>query len=165
MKIVNGIGKLNPDIAIVGEAAGAEEEKQGIPFVGRSGKLLDKLLQELDIKREDCYITNVVKFRPEDNRTPTNKEIDIWKSLLVEELMLVNPKIILTLGTTAFKALSNKQVKISKIRGTLQVKEDDYENILLFLPTFHPNYALRNSFGYDIMKEDFKKALEFIRSK
>ena len=159
MKIVNGVGILNPKIAIVGEAPGAEEEIQGKPFVGRSGKLINKIMSELGINRDECYITNVVKFRPENNRTPTDKEIDQWRPLLFQELNTIQPKIIITLGAIATKALyGNFDFKITKLRGQLEFND---EISLYFYPTLHPSYCLRNPKETEKLIEDFKLALEF----
>jgi len=157
MKIINGEGILNPFIAIVGEAPGAEEEIAGRPFVGRSGQLINSIMSELGIDRSQTYITNAVKFRPENNRTPTDVEISDWRSLLIEELYLVKPKIVITLGTVALKALKpSLDFKITKIRGQL-ITEYPY----LVMPTFHPSYCLRNPNETDKLKEDFKKVLEY----
>lgn len=167
MKMIPGTGILNPDIAIVGEAPGAEEEIQGRPFVGRSGQLINKIMQDLSIDREKCYITNVVKFRPENNRTPTDDEIHIWRSLLLEELYVVQPKIIITLGAVATKALACslpsdqiKDVKITKCRGELAFNEYMHLN---FIPTFHPAYCLRNKNETDKLVSDFQQAVNFVK--
>jgi uracil-DNA glycosylase len=168
MKIVNGEGILKPKIAIVGEAPGQIEEALGKPFVGPSGKLLNSVLDELGIDREDCYITNAVKFRPPGNRTPTDEEIMHWRSSLLEELYAIDPKIIVTLGAVATKALFNcgepgdqlKDVKITKIRGTIEFNEYAH---LHFIPTLHPSYCLRNPKETDKLREDFKKALEYAK--
>lgn len=171
MKMVNGEGILNPDICIVGEAPGADEEVQGRPFVGRSGKLIDKLLEELGIDRSKCYITNVVKFRPENNRTPTDDEINQWCYLLREELEMVKPKVVVTLGSVATKGLlfggiaaMGKDLKITKIRGSF--KESNFtvsKGYLTVLPTLHPSYCLRNPNETDKLKQDLKTALEYTK--
>lgn len=135
MKLINGEGPRFPDIAIIGEAPGSEEEIQGRPFVGRSGKLVNKLLEELGIDRSKCYITNVVKFRPENNRTPTDEEIKEWRPSLLKELDQVQPKIIITLGSVATKAfLKDYMLKITKARGIIRSIEGK-----IILPTFHPS--------------------------
>ena len=156
MKIVNGEGILNPKIAIVGEAPGEIEEALGRPFMGPSGKLLNSVLDEFGIDRDECYITNVVKFRPEGNRTPTEDEIDKWRPLLQQELLIVNPKFVICLGATAMKAISGaNHAKITEHRGKL------YNTIwgMDYLSTWHPSYVLRNRSEYDTLKKDFELAL------
>ena len=166
MKIVNGEGILNPKIAIVGEAPGQLEEATGKPFVGPSGKLLNSILDELGIDREDCYVTNAVKFRPDNNRTPTDDEIIQWQTLLQEELYTIQPKIILTLGAVATRAMMTsapeglEEIKITKIRGELLFNEYTH---LYFIPTLHPSYCLRNQKETDKLKADFKQALEYAK--
>ena len=168
MKIINGIGILNPKIAIVGEAPGAEEEIQGKPFVGRSGQLINKIMSELGINRDECYITNVVKFRPENNRTPTNDEIMFWQPFLFMELQIVNPKIVICLGSIAYKAMSNNfKVKITQDRGnyhtvTLFDAGDNIAKQIDYIPTFHPSYCFRNPNQTEKLIEDFKRALEWV---
>lgn len=166
-KMIHGVGIVNPDIAIVGEAPGAEEDKQGQPFVGRSGLLINNALAQLGINRADCYITNVVKVRPENNRTPTDEEIKQWRTLLLEELYIVQPKIIITLGAVATKALACsdptepiKDLKITKIRGIIGFNEYTH---LYFIPTLHPAYCLRNPKETVKLLEDFKEALKYVR--
>jgi len=160
LKLINGVGVLNPDIAIVGEAPGAEEEIQGKPFVGRSGQLIDRIMKELNINRYECYITNVVKVRPENNKTPTNDDIMIWQSYLWFELHKVNPKIILALGSIAYKALKDVfSVKITKDRGQVFKTSSG----LSYIPTFHPAYCLRNPNETEKLKLDFRKAIKYVR--
>lgn len=164
---VSGIGPINPGIAIVGEAPGAEEEKLGIPFVGRSGKLLNKMLKEAGIDREKCYITNVIKYRPPNNRTPTNKEIERAKKYLRAELRQINPKIIITLGNTAYKAISlNKEhFPLSSHHGNFNyssVFDNSGCKLIPFMRTFHPSYCLRNVKYTDIVIGNFKVALAYL---
>lgn len=167
IKIVNGVGHRNPPIAILGEAPGADEESQGHPFVGRSGQLINKIMQELDIDRTSCYITNVVKFRPEGNRTPTREEIVEWTPLLYEELKLINPTLIISLGAVAFKALSGMDnIKLTSHRGKIYDssiirKVDGSIKHIPYLVTFHPAYCLRNPNELPKLVEDFRKAKEY----
>jgi uracil-DNA glycosylase family 4 len=162
MRIVNGEGIVNPKIAIVGEAPGDLEDMLGRPFVGRSGKYLNKILKELGIDRKQLYITNAVKFKIPKNRALTEDEIAKWYFFLREELYIVKPQIILTLGTTATKALLLYQyadaVKVTKIRGQIF----DF-GPLKFIPTFHPSYCMRFPGGTELFKEDFRKALEYVK--
>jgi uracil-DNA glycosylase len=136
------VGRGNPQakILIVGEGPGETEDEQGLPFVGRSGQLLDKILASVRLDPEkDIYICNVVNCRPPGNRTPTGEEIDACKPYLLEQLRLVNPRIILLTGATAVKSLTGDKRGITKIRGTWI----DWEGRLC-MPIFHPSYLLRN---------------------
>lgn len=118
VKLVNGYGPVPADVMIVGEAPGAEEEAQGKPFVGKSGQLLSKALQDAGINREQCYITNVVKFRPEGNRTPTKEEVLEGWPVLVQELQQVQPKYILLLGAIPLWAFGGGSTSITQAHGT-----------------------------------------------
>ena len=151
---VLGEGAISPELLIVGEAPGFFEDQQKRPFVGRSGKLLDHLIETcLNMKREDLYIANVVKCRPKDNRTPTKIEINSCLVYLNKQVELLNPKLILTLGNTAFRALVDTDLGITKARNNLY----SYRNITL-VPTFHPSAALRGGKSVvDLMEVDFKK--------
>ena len=125
---------------IIGEAPGAEEDLQGLPFVGRSGKLLSKTLELAGIAQDDVFITNIVKCRPPNNRVPTQSESTQCKSILLyKQIQIIQPTIICTLGATALCQLINKPVQITKVRGTII----EHENLQIF-PTFHPAYIMRN---------------------
>jgi len=137
---VIGRGKLQAPLMIVGEGPGQNEDETGLPFVGKAGKLLDKILASVNLDTEnDVYICNVVKCRPPGNRNPTSDEIDACKPYLLEQIRLGDPKIILLTGATAVKALIGDKRGITKIRG--QWMEQDGR---LFMPIFHPAYLLRN---------------------
>jgi len=148
-RIVLGEGPRNAKIMFIGEAPGAEEEKEGRPFVGRAGRLLTKLLEEINIKRKDVYITNVVKIRPRGNRRPNRKEINYWKPYLLKEIKLIKPKIIVLLGNTAVQTMLGK-LKLAKIHG----KRIKRENII-FIPTYHPSAAMRFPKIKKIFTKDF----------
>ena len=139
--VVFGYGDPDADLMIVGEGPGQHEDEQGLPFVGRSGQLLDQLLGEIDLTRDhNVYIGNVVKCRPPGNRDPRQEEIDTCKSYLREQLRLVDPKVVVTLGNFSSKLLLRTETGISKLRGRA------YEWWGRFLvPTFHPAAALRGS--------------------
>ena len=127
-------------IAIVGEAPGQNEDETGLPFVGRAGQLLDKILAAVRLDSEkDVYICNIAKCRPPNNRTPTTEEIAACKPYILEQIRLVDPKIILLTGATAVKALTGDRRGITKIRGTWMEWEGR-----LCMPVFHPSYLLRN---------------------
>ncbi|MEO6860093.1 MAG: uracil-DNA glycosylase [Microcoleus sp.] len=136
------IGRGNPQasILIVGEAPGQNEDETGLPFVGRSGKLLDKILESVELSAEtDVFIANVIKCRPPNNRPPTAKEIEACKPYLLEQIRILDPKIILLTGATALKGLLSDKRPISKIRG----QWIEWEGRLC-MPIFHPSYLLRN---------------------
>lgn len=137
---VVGRGNLKAPIMVIGEAPGQNEDETGLPFVGRAGQLLEKILAsvKLDIEK-DVYICNVIKCRPPQNRVPTNEEIEACKPYLLEQIRLVAPKIILLTGATAVKGLLGDKRGITKIRGTWVEWQER-----LCMPIFHPSYLLRN---------------------
>ncbi len=135
-------GNPNAKIMIIGEGPGANEDKEGIPFVGRAGQLLDKMLNAINLSRESVYITNVVNFRPPENRKPTDKEIDRYLPFLMKHIKLIRPKILLLLGSTAMNALLKNENVISKTRGKWFEEEiGGYK--LNIIVSFHPAYLLR----------------------
>jgi uracil-DNA glycosylase len=137
------VGRGNPSasILIIGEGPGQNEDEQGLPFVGRSGQLLEKILASVELTVDrDVYICNVVRCRPPDNRVPTPAEIAACKPYLLEQIRLVDPQIILLTGATAVKAITGQKEGITKIRGTWVEWEGRW-----CMPIFHPAYLLRNS--------------------
>ncbi|QDL07137.1 uracil-DNA glycosylase [Brasilonema octagenarum UFV-E1] len=137
---VVGRGNLKAPIMVVGEAPGQTEDETGLPFVGKAGQLLEKILASVKLDTEtDVYICNINKCRPPDNRVPTIEEMDACKPYLLEQIRLVDPKIILFVGATAVKGLTGDKRAISKIRG--EWMEWDGR---LCMPIFHPSYLLRN---------------------
>jgi DNA polymerase len=137
---VIGRGSLTAPIMVVGEGPGQTEDEMGLPFVGKSGQLLEKILQSVHLSIEtDIFIANVVKCRPPENRTPTTEEAEACKGYLLEQIRLVNPKIILLTGATALRGLLGIKQGITKVRGQW-IERDDR----LFMPIFHPAYLLRN---------------------
>ena len=160
-QVVMGEGNINNKIMLIGEGPGADEDRLGSPFVGRAGKLMDKMLAAVDLKREDLYITNVIKCRPPGNRVPHQNEFEACVSILRAEIELVQPKVIVTLGSTATKYLINPEKSITKVRGKWFQRGD-----IFFLPTFHPAYLLRNEKMKKYSWYDFKlikKAAERIK--
>lgn len=149
--VVFGAGAADADVMIVGEAPGRREDEQGLPFVGPSGELLDRLLGEIELHRSQVYIGNVVKCRPPQNRDPRPDEIDACKGYLREQLKLVDPKVVVTLGNFSSKLLLRTTTGITRLRGTA------YEWWGRFLvPTFHPAAALRGSARVlEEMRQDF----------
>ncbi len=135
-------GNPNSKVMIIGEGPGANEDKEGIPFVGRAGQLLDKMLYAINLNRKKVYITNVVNYRPPENRKPTEKEVERYLPYLKKHIEIVRPKIVLLLGSTAMNALINNTSVISKTRGKWH--EIEINNLKIFtLVSFHPAYLLR----------------------
>jgi uracil-DNA glycosylase family 4 len=134
-------GEGNPDaqLMIVGEAPGEEEDLSGRPFVGRAGQLLDRILASVDIARDDVYITNIVKFRPPGNRNPRPEEIAASEAVLIEQIRIIGPQIIATLGNVPTQHFLGTREGISKCRGTWR----EWNGIRVF-PLYHPAYLLRN---------------------
>lgn len=150
--VVFGDGSPTADVVFVGEAPGQREDEQGLPFVGRSGQLLNQLLGEIGIDRSDVYIGNVVKCRPPNNRDPRPDEIDACKGYLREQLQLIDPKVVVTLGNFSSKLLLRTETGITRLRGTAYEWWGRY-----LVPTFHPAAALRGSARVlEEMRYDFK---------
>lgn len=136
---VFGSGPLSPDVMVIGEAPGREEDETGIPFVGRSGKLLDEMLNGIDVKRSDVYITNMVPWRPPENRTPTDQEIAIMLPLVREHISLVQPRFLLLMGSSAVRGLlCDKHTPMRELVG----KWHEVSGIPT-MPNYHPSYLLR----------------------
>lgn len=154
-QIVMGEGDPTAKIMFIGEAPGHDEDIQGRPFVGRSGKLLNKCLNELGLKREDVFITNIVKCRPPNNRKPLPAEVFFFKPILIHEIKIVRPNVICTLGASALEGLLGEPFSITKIRGKIL----NFEGIPL-IPTLHPAYVLRNISAENDLKHDLKKVFE-----
>ncbi len=150
-QIVMGEGSLNNKIMFIGEGPGADEDRLGRPFVGRAGKLLDKIFSALNIKRDEVYITNIVKCRPPNNRVPTISEAEACMPILKSEIEIIDPKVIVTLGSTALKYLVDQKMAITRKRGQW-IKRGEY----YILPTFHPAYLLRNENMKKPAWRDFK---------
>jgi DNA polymerase len=156
---VFGLGAGNARLVLVGEAPGAEEDRQGLPFVGRAGKLLTKMLAAIELEREEVYITNVLKCRPPNNRDPQEDEVECCEPYLIAQLQILNPALICALGRHAAQTLLKTGQGINKLRG----KFYDYHGIKL-LPTFHPAYLLRNPADKKKAWEDLQKVRDFLNS-
>ena len=140
--LVFGDGNINSKIMIIGEGPGANEDVEGKPFVGRAGKLLSKMLEAIQLDRSKVYITNVVNFRPPENRKPTEDEIKRYLPYLISHIEIINPKILLLLGSTALNTLIGDEVVISKARGKWIEKE--VGNIKPYIiASFHPAFLMR----------------------
>src|SRR5215213_5755012 len=154
--VVFGSGNANADLMFVGEAPGASEDKQGLPFVGRAGKLLDQMLEEIGIQRSDVFMTNVICCRPPGNRDPLPEEIEACKPYLYRKIELIEPKVICTLGNFATKLLTGSPTGITKVHGVPQEREVAGRVVLLF-PIFHPAAALRTDSVKQLLRDDFAK--------
>lgn len=155
-KTVFGAGNADAELMFVGEAPGAEEDRQGLPFVGRAGQLLSELLAEIGLTREDVFIANVLKSRPPGNRDPMPNEIEACQPYLWKQIALIQPTVIVSLGNFATKLLSGNPTGITKVRGTPQVHELGGRTVFLF-PLLHPAAALRTPAMKDTLREDFAK--------
>jgi len=156
--VVFGTGNPDADLMLIGEGPGNEEDKQGKPFVGRSGQLLTKLLHSVGIERHDTFITNIVKCRPPNNRKPFPIESSTCKAiLLIKQIKIIRPRLICTLGATALECLLDKPVKITQARG----KEFLFENIKV-IATYHPAYILRNPKEVEPMLNDLTKVASLL---
>ena len=140
--LVFGDGNANSRIMIIGEGPGAQEDAEGIPFVGRAGKLLNKMLEAIQLSRSKVYISNVVNYRPPENRRPTDDEIKRYLPFLVAHIEIINPKILLLLGSTALNALIGDEVVISKARGKWIQKEIGSVKPWI-IASFHPAFLMR----------------------
>ena len=141
-KAVFGSGNADADLIFIGEAPGAEEDRQGLPFVGRAGQLLTTLLGEIGLRREDVFIANILKSRPPGNRDPQPEEIEACWPYLERQIDLIEPRVIATLGNFATKKITGSQVGITRVSGTPQVHELGGRTVFV-LPLFHPAAALR----------------------
>ena len=138
-------GNLNSKVMLIGEAPGRDEDEQGIPFVGRAGQLLNKMLLAIKLQREDVYITNVVNWRPPDNRTPTDDEILEYLPFLQRQIDIVKPKFIFLLGGVAAKAILSTPLALGKLRGKWhEYKSLNLEEPILTIASYHPAFLLRS---------------------
>lgn len=142
-QVVFGMGNPHADLVFVGEGPGADEDAAGLPFVGRSGKLLDRLMaEEMGLARADCYITNTVKCRPPGNRDPRAEEMDACRPWLDHQIDVIDPRVVVTLGNVATRALLGGTEGITRLRGQAYPW-----NHRLLVPTYHPSAVLRGSPG------------------
>ena len=153
--IVFSDGNPNSQIMLVGEGPGEKEDEEGKPFVGDAGTLLNKMLNAIKIKRENIYITNVVNYRPPNNRKPEITEINRYSGFLREHISIINPKILILMGSTAMEAIFGQKLKISKERGKWKETIINQKTFLTIL-TFHPAYLLRQPDQKKFSWEDLK---------
>jgi len=149
--VVLGEGNRSADIMLIGEGPGADEDAQGRPFVGKAGQLLDKMFLSIDMRREDLYITNVVKCRPPGNRTPLDEEAEACLPILRMQYGLIRPKIVVCLGATATRHVYDHEARITRVRGQWLNKGGT-----LFIPTYHPAALLRDESKKKDVWEDLK---------
>ena len=150
-QIVFGVGNPEADLMFVGEAPGADEDEQGIPFIGRAGQLLTKIIEAIDLRRDDVYIANIIKCRPPQNRNPDPDEVATCEPFLFRQIDVIKPKVIVALGKYAAQTLLRVDTPISRLRGRVF----DYRGAQL-IPTFHPAYLLRNPSSKREVWEDMK---------
>jgi DNA polymerase len=161
-KAVFGAGNADAELMFVGEAPGAEEDRQGLPFVGRAGQLLNQMLGEIGLSRDDVFIANVLKSRPPGNRDPRPQEIEACEPYLFEQVRLIEPRVVCTLGNFSTKLLSGDPTGITRVRGTPQVHELGGRAVFL-LPLFHPAAALRTPAVKETLRGDFATIPDLLR--
>lgn len=161
-QLVMGEGDPDANIVFIGEAPGKKEDLEGRPFVGASGRILNTMLADADMDRGDVYITNIVKYRPPNNRDPLPEERAAFLPLLIEQLNIIDPKVVITLGRISMEYFIPDE-RISDVHGQpRQVMFGDHE--ITVVPLFHPAAGLRNGKIRQIMTEDFKNTLEYVKS-
>ena len=160
-QVVFGVGNPHADLMFVGEAPGFHEDKQGQPFVGQAGKLLDKLLEGIGLDRSQVYIANVLKCRPPGNRDPQPDEIESCEPHLFRQIGLIQPRIVATLGNFATKLLSGKQTGITRVHGVEQETTVGGNAVLLY-PLYHPAAALYTPAMLEVLKQDFVRIPELM---
>lgn len=156
--IVFGAGSPNARLVFVGEGPGADEDRQGLPFVGAAGQLLNKIIEAIKLSRDQVYICNVIKCRPPGNRNPQPDEIEACRPFLERQLAAIAPEVVCTLGTFASQTLLDTDAPISRLRGRFHA----YGNIKV-MPTFHPAYLLRNPDRKRDVWDDMKKIMALLR--
>jgi uracil-DNA glycosylase family 4 len=164
-QVVFGQGSYNADIMFVGDAPSEEDDSTGLPFAGPSGELLSRMIHAMGFRREDVFITNVVECRPPESRIPSLQEVQECSPLLLEQIRLVNPKVIVALGTLASQTLIQTQSEIGDLRGefrALTFTTRATGETIQVMPTFHPAYCLRNPNMKKPVWEDLKKVMSYL---
>jgi uracil-DNA glycosylase family 4 len=154
--VVFGAGNADADLMFIGEAPGANEDRLGLPFVGQAGKLLDGLLGEIGLARDEVFIHNVLCCRPPGNRDPLPSEIEHCQGWLMEKIRLVEPRVICTLGNFATKLLRGEPVGITRLHGQAEIREVGGRVVRLY-PLFHPAAALYTPSNVEVLREDFAR--------
>jgi len=153
-QVVYGVGSPNADLMFIGEAPGRDEDIQGEPFVGRAGQLLTDIIKAMKLTRDDVYIANVIKCRPPENRNPEQDELDMCRPYIRQQVEIIQPRVIVTLGRFALQSLTEKGFAISSVRGQWL----DYNGVKV-MPTYHPAYLLRNPAAKKEVWADMKKVM------
>jgi DNA polymerase len=161
--VVFGAGNADADLMFVGEAPGAEEDRRGLPFVGRAGQLLNELLAGIGMRREDVFITNVLHCRPPGNRDPQPLEIEACEPYLQRQVELIEPRVVATLGNFATKLITASRMGITRVRGTPQVHMLGGREVFV-MPLLHPAAALRTPSLVETLRGDFAKLPGLIAS-
>lgn len=156
-QVVFGVGNPRASIMFVGEAPGFNEDQKGEPFVGAAGKLLNDLLASASLSRDQIYIANVIKCRPPNNRDPEPDEVEKCKPFLMQQIQMIRPKLVCTLGNWATQTLLERKVGITKVKAQAFYMKD-----FVIFPLLHPAAALHQGGLMDTLKEDFKKLKEFL---
>src|ERR1700742_4056099 len=159
--VVFGSGNADADLMFVGEAPGANEDKQGLPFVGQAGRLVDTLLSEIGLTRADVFVVNVLKCRPPGNRDPLPQEIDSCQEYLFRQLELIEPRVVCTLGNFATKLLRADPLGITRLHGQAEVRRIGPRTVRLY-PLYHPAAALYTPSMLAILREDFGRIPELL---
>jgi uracil-DNA glycosylase len=155
-RAVFGAGDADARLMFIGEAPGAEEDRQGLPFVGRAGQLLNQLLAEIGLSRDDVFIGNILKSRPPGNRDPQPEEIEACWPYLERQIELIEPHVVATLGNFATKRITGSPVGITRVRGTPQIHTLGGRTVFVF-PLLHPAAALRTPAMVETLREDFAR--------
>ncbi|MGE5709760.1 MAG: uracil-DNA glycosylase [Nitrospira sp.] len=156
-QVVFGVGNPHASVMFVGEAPGFNEDLQGEPFVGAAGKLLNELLQSANLSRDQIYIANVIKCRPPNNRDPEPDEVETCKPFLLQQIQMIRPKLVCTLGNWATQTLLERKVGITKVKAQAFYMKD-----FVIFPLLHPAAALHQGNLLDTLKDDFRKLKEFL---
>jgi DNA polymerase len=159
--VVFGAGNADADLMFIGEAPGANEDKLGLPFVGQAGKLLDKLLAEIGLIREEVFIANVLKCRPPGNRDPLPAEIANCQEYLYRQVALIEPRVVCTLGNFATKLLRDEPVGITRLHGQPEIRVIGERAVRLY-PLFHPAAALYTPSNVEVLRADFARIPELL---
>lgn len=160
-KLVFGVGDPECSLMFVGEGPGVEEDRTGIPFVGRAGQLLTRMIEAMGYTRETVYIANVIKCHPRGNRTPGPREIEACRHFLESQIQTLSPKVIVALGAPAAKTLLHREEGITSLRGNLFPYPEDAS--ITVVPTFHPAYLLRNESEKGKVWQDLQKAMALLK--
>jgi len=156
-RAVPGEGPANASVMFIGEGPGRQEDIEGRPFVGRAGKFLDECLQSIGLKRESVFITNIVKCRPPQNRTPKPEEVAACNDYLIGQIATIRPKAICTLGSPALRTLVDEKASISRVHGQPRKRSG-----ILYVPLYHPAAALHQPRWRPVVEEEFKRIPELL---